>query len=182
MAFARDGVPDEEIQIQALIFKHVDEDATVAAVEGARAVAVGAWVGEVGHRRGRGEAGSRVPLADLEPVEEAEEWRCSVERAVAAEEARVAQDAEPWLADEGGAEEVLGLVRREAEEDLADKLVHQLRWWSWRRWRRHGARGGGCEGFGLGLGREEAKRERVGDNQSHFYSVRFNQVTTVNGA
>jgi hypothetical protein len=34
---------------------------------------------------------------------------------------------------------VLGLVRWEADEDLSDELVHQLR--RRRRWRRHGSGG-----------------------------------------
>jgi hypothetical protein len=60
-------------------------------------------------------------------VEEAEEGRGSVEGAVAAEEDRVAEDAEPRLADEGGAEEMLRLVRREAEEDLGHDVFDQVR-------------------------------------------------------
>jgi hypothetical protein len=57
-----------------------------------------------------------------------------MEVAVAAAEAGVADDAEPRLADEGGADEVLGLVRREAQEDLGDDVVDKRR-----RRRRHGA-------------------------------------------
>ena len=132
---ARDGVPDEEIHIPAL--QHVDEYAAVAAVEGARVATVGARVGEGGHRCGGGEAQSAVPLGDLAPLEEAEEGRGSVEGAVLAAEVRVAEDAESRLADEGGAEEVLGLVGREAEEDLGGDIVDQRRR---RAWRRHGRR------------------------------------------
>ena len=69
-----------------------------------------------------------------ELVEEADEGRGAMEGAVAAAEAGVADDVEPRLADEGGAEEVLGLVRREAEEDLGGDIVDQRGWW-----RRHGA-------------------------------------------
>jgi hypothetical protein len=75
-------------------------------------------------------------------VEEAEEGRGSVEGVVPAAEGGVAEDAEPRLAGEGGAEEVLGLVGREAEEDLADELVHQLPPPPWC--------GSGCEGFDWG--------------------------------
>jgi hypothetical protein len=103
----------------------VDEDAAVAAVEGARAAAAGARMGEVGHRCGGGEAGVGVPFDDLAPVEEAEKGRGSVEGAVPAAEARVAEGAEPRLADEGRAEEVLRLVEREAE-DLGDDVVDQV--------------------------------------------------------
>jgi hypothetical protein len=113
----------------------MDEDSAVAAVEGARAAAVGARVGEVGHRRGGGEAGGGVLVEDLEPVEEAEERRGSVVGAVAAEEGGVADDSEPRFADQGGAEEVLGLVRWETEEDFGGDVVDQLR--RRRRRRRH---------------------------------------------
>jgi len=102
---ARDGVPDEEAHGRVLLLQHVDEDAAVAAVEGARAAAAGARMGEVGHRCGGGKAGVGVPLDDLAPVEEAEKGRGSVEGAVPAEEVRVAEGAEPGLADEGRAEE-----------------------------------------------------------------------------
>ena len=51
--------------------------------------------------------------------EEAEEGRGFVEGAVAAEEARVAEAAEPWLAYKGGAEEVLQLIGRRRRKILA---------------------------------------------------------------
>lgn len=132
---ARDGVPNDEMPA---VGPHVEEDAAVAAVEGPRAAAVGV-PGEA-RRRGGGEAGLGVSLDDHEPVEEAEEGRASVEGSVAGEEPGVAEDAEPRLADEGGAEEVLGLVRREAEEDLGHDVVDQRRR---RAWRRHGVLVGG---------------------------------------
>ena len=56
-----------------------------------------------------------------------------MEAAVPAEEGGVGEQAAPGLADEGGAEEVLGLLRWEAEDDLCDGVVDQLR-----RRRRHG--------------------------------------------
>jgi hypothetical protein len=59
----------------------------------------------------------------FEHHEEAEEGRGAVEGAVATSEAGVADDAEPRLADEGGAKEVPGLVRRQVEEDLGDDVV-----------------------------------------------------------
>ena len=159
MAVARDGVPNEAVRPPK--FEHVDEDATVAAVEGARVAAVGARVREVGHRRCGDEAGRGASLEDLEPVEEAEEGRGPVEGAVAAEEPGVAEDAEPRLADERGAEEVLGLVRREAEEDLGHDVVDQRQR---RAWRRHGACarvGGGGEGLGGGLDWGKSRSETV---------------------
>jgi len=68
--------------------------------------------------------------------EEPEQRRCFVEAAVPAEEGGVGEDAAPGPADEGGAEQALGLVRWEAEEDLSDGVVDQLRR---RAPRRHGA-------------------------------------------
>ena len=50
-----------------------------------------------------------------------------MELAVAAEEAEVGEEVAPGPADEGGAEEVRRLIRRKAEEDLADEVVRQLR-------------------------------------------------------
>jgi hypothetical protein len=46
-----------------------------------------------------------------------------VEAAVAAEEGVVGDNVVPPLADEGGADEVRWLVRREAEEDLSDDVL-----------------------------------------------------------
>ena len=40
-------------------------------------------------------------------------------------EARVGDGAAPALADQRGVEEALGLIRREAEEDLLDEVIHQ---------------------------------------------------------
>ena len=65
-----------------------------------------------------------------------------MEAAVPAEEGGVGEEALPELADEGGAEEAAGLVRREAEEDLSDGVVGQLR--------RRELRCHGAGGFGLG--------------------------------
>ena len=100
-------------------------------------------MGEGGHRCGGRDAWDGEPSEDLVPVEEAEEGRSSVEGAVPAAEDGVAKDAEPRLADEGGAEEVLGLVGREAEEDLGDDVVDQRRRRAWRR----------CEGRWGGRGK-----------------------------
>ncbi|TVU40846.1 hypothetical protein EJB05_14326, partial [Eragrostis curvula] len=76
---------------------------------------------------------SKIEYYMLAKVEEAEQGRHPVEGTVAAEEAGVGDDSEPWLADERGADEVLGLVRREPEEDLGGDVFDQLRR------RRHGA-------------------------------------------
>ena len=64
---------------------------------------------------------------------------CPVERAVAAAEGGVAEEAPPGLADHGGAHEARRVVRREADQDLADELGHQIR--RRVRCRRHGAGG-----------------------------------------
>jgi hypothetical protein len=50
-----------------------------------------------------------------------------VELAVPAGEGWVGDHAAPALADEGGAHEACGLVRREAEEDLGDGVLYQFR-------------------------------------------------------
>ena len=63
----------------------------------------------------------------VQVVEVAEERRRPVEPAVAAEEATVGEGAAPGFANEGGADEVRGLVRRDAEEDLLDGILHQRR-------------------------------------------------------
>ncbi|CAD6334150.1 unnamed protein product [Miscanthus lutarioriparius] len=52
---------------------------------------------------------------------------CPVERAVAAAEGGIGDAVAPGLAHEGCADEARRLSCREAEEDLADEVVHQLR-------------------------------------------------------
>jgi len=105
----------------------------MAAVEGQLTAGVGRRKRERGHYSGGDEAEKPASVDFLVRVNKAEERRGSVEGAVAAEEAGVGDGAEPWLADEGGAEEALGLVRWEAEEDLGDDVADQLP-----RRRRHG--------------------------------------------
>jgi len=106
----------------------------VAAVEGQPTTGVECRKREGGHCSGEDEVERPAPVDFRVRVDEAEERRGSVEGAVAAEEGRVRDGAEPWLADEGRAEEALGLVRRETEEDLRDDVADQLP-----RLRRHGA-------------------------------------------
>jgi hypothetical protein len=55
-----------------------------------------------------------------------EQWHY-VELTVVAGEARIGEEAKPGLADEGGADEALWIFRREAEEDLANEVVHEPR-------------------------------------------------------
>lgn len=52
---------------------------------------------------------------------------CPVERAVAAAEGGIGDDLAPGLAHEGCADDARRLSCRDAEEDLADEVVHQLR-------------------------------------------------------
>jgi hypothetical protein len=52
---------------------------------------------------------------------------CPVERAVAAAEGGIGDDVAPILAHEGCADEARRLSCRDAQEDLADEVVHQLR-------------------------------------------------------
>ena len=112
-------------------------------------------------------------MGEHEPVKEAQEGRGAVEGEVAAEEAGVADDAEQPLAHDGGAEEVLGLVRREPEEDLCDDVVDEVDLRRRRRRRRHGALAGGVS---VGFGRNGKKRRaRV---RGRAYLVRFDRSMT----
>jgi hypothetical protein len=97
----------------------------MAAVHGIRSVEVRLVWGEC-----EGGGGIRDEAAVI--FEESQDGRSSVELAVLATKARGGEDATPWFADSRGTNERNGIVRRKAEEDLLDKLVHQLRW------RRHG--------------------------------------------
>ena len=68
-----------------------------------------------------------VSVSQAFVAEEAEHGRRPVERAVLAGEDEVAEDAAPGGADGGGADEGLGVVRRDAEEDLGHGVVDQRR-------------------------------------------------------
>jgi hypothetical protein len=107
---AGDGVPDDELHGSVV----VHEGAAVAAVEHVAGAVV---VGGRAERRGGDEA---AEAAVLRVAEEAEREGRPVEGAVAAEEGRVGERAEPGLADGGGADEARGVGRREAEEDLVE--------------------------------------------------------------
>jgi len=74
-----------------------------------------------------------VGVPALLVVEEAQHGGRPVEDAVLAEESAVQDKAAPALADQGGAHEARRVGRREAEEDLADEVVHEPR----RQRRRH---------------------------------------------
>jgi hypothetical protein len=114
-----------------------EEDVAVAAVEGPHIEGVVGLRNEKGGHCYRGDDTTIPACFDcFLPVDEAEERRGSVEVSVPAEEGVVGEGVEPWFADEGGAEEPLGLVRQEAEQDLEDGIVSQVK--QWRR-RRHGA-------------------------------------------
>jgi len=120
-----DGVPHDEIFVTVV----EEEHAAVAAVE------------DIGFRLRRGvedrrsffdgeeagEEGAKEISALFDVVEEAEQGWHSVELAVAAGEARIGEEATPGLADEGRADKAPWIFRREAEEDLADEVVHELR-------------------------------------------------------
>lgn len=80
---------------------------------------------------------------------------CPVERAVAAAEGGIGDDVAPGLAHEGGADEARRLSCRDAEEDLAYEVVHQLR-------RCHGAGLAASRGSTVaGLADGDARRPHV---------------------
>jgi len=97
----------------------VEDGVAVAAVERMAPAMVG-----VGRAEGRGgdEAGK---LAVARVVEEAEHGGRWVQRAVAAGEGGVGDDAAPALADGGGPDEPRRIVRRKAEEDFRNEIVRQ---------------------------------------------------------
>jgi len=114
--------------------------------------------------------------------------------AVAAEEATVGEGAAPGFANEGGADEVRGLVRREAEEDLLDGILHQRRRRARAavrhvdRWLRSAGPPVGCEiGLVSGFGRLDSRgvgpatcgakttsRTETGNNFEEFSHKQFN--------
>lgn len=59
-------------------------------------------------------------------LEESKEGGPPVERAVAAAEFRIGEDAAPALAGKRGPEVARGILRREAQEDVAEDVVRQL--------------------------------------------------------
>lgn len=75
---------------------------------------------------GQADGGCRDEPRNLQllDAEETQHWRRAVEVAESAAEARVGA---PALAHEGGADEELGFLRREAEEDLSNEIIHQCR-------------------------------------------------------
>ena len=104
----RDGVPDHED-----VALPVEEDTAVACVQRAPVPAVGLRGAGGGRRH---EAGH----VDVGAVAKHPQHRgAAVELAEAATEAGVGDEAAPAPADERGADEVRGLVRRQAEEPLS---------------------------------------------------------------
>ena len=105
-----DGIPDHE---DVLLLRNIpsNEDTTVAGVQRAPVKAAG-------KRRAEGGCGHEAGVA-----EESQHWGRVVELAEPAAEAGAGDEAAPWLADEGGAEEARRFAGREAEEDLLDELL-----------------------------------------------------------
>ena len=111
----------------------VEENTAVAGVERAAEEEVGARRAEVGGRGGH-EAGiwsvgfgSNPTRTGHDVAHEPQHGRRAVGLAEPAPEPGAADEAEPGLADEGGADEERGLVPREAEEDLLLELLRQRR-------------------------------------------------------
>ena len=111
----RDGVPDHDAA------SPTEEDTAVAGIQSAQAPAVGLR----GAEGGRGnESGCAVAV---EVADHPQHWGVAVELAEAAAEAGVGDEAAPAPADERGADEIRGLVRRQAEEYLLHELIQQRR-------------------------------------------------------
>lgn len=147
------GVPHDEAHGVVTVIdsnRVSQEDEAVAGVEHVEVAAVGEERGEGGGGGGRG----REPRHDgVVVLEESEQGRGPVDLAVVAAELGAGEEAAPRGADERGAEETPGVVRREAGEDVHEEVVAQLR----RRrtlWR-HGGGGilrSGGEMWGVGMG------------------------------
>lgn len=128
-----DEVADDEV---LLPLRSVEEGEAVAGVE---SFPVAALVARMRAEGGGGdEAGDQerfLLLVSPSPerhladpvVEEAQHRRRPVERAVLAGEDDLGEDGLPARADGGGADEALGVVRRDAQEDLAHGVVDQRR-------------------------------------------------------
>lgn len=84
--------------------------------------------------------GKKRSSAEVVVLDVAEQRRRPVELAVATAKATVVEDAVPGLADDGCVDQVSGLLRRDADEDLLDELLWQrrghvaVRFWLRRRW------------------------------------------------
>jgi hypothetical protein len=122
-----DRVPDDESGLHSL--EHVaapsdsvEEDPAMAGIMCAIVMAVGVdWP-----ERTRGDEAC-IPAGVDEVAEEPQQQRRPVALAVSATEATASKEAGPTLADESDIEEMLVVIRRDAEEDLFDDLVRQLR-------------------------------------------------------
>lgn len=136
--------PTEDVPPVAVRVHGLKEDAAMAAVDDAPAV-VAAAAERLQQQRGGCGGGDEARPAGAVVVDVAEKGRRSVEGAVAAAEGAVAEQAAPGLADKGGTHECRGIVRRDADQDLADQVGREIR----RRWS-HGVqvvtliRGFGC--------------------------------------
>jgi len=118
LLLAGDEIPDDEVDAVRIRGLPLEEDAAVACVE--HAPAAGLVVRQAGGGRGH-EAGG----AGLDVEEEPQYRGRAVELAEPAPEAQARDEAAPALADERGADEARGLVRREAEQDVHDELLRQ---------------------------------------------------------
>jgi hypothetical protein len=126
LPLVRDGIPDDELLQCTMVFRteNVEEDAAVAGVDRAPEEA---HVGQAEVvRQADGGCGDerRNQVVD---AEEAQNRRRAVGLAESAAEARVGDEAAPALAHEGSADEELGFIGREAEEDLSDDIINQCR-------------------------------------------------------
>ncbi|RCV42154.1 hypothetical protein SETIT_9G193300v2 [Setaria italica] len=130
-----DGIPhDEADEASATRPRLLEEDAAVASVPNEVSTA----------GRAEGGGGDEEAAIDNGAVrEDAEHGGRSVEPAESAAAVGIGDEAVPALADERGAGEARGVVRRQAAEDLFDDVVHVHQ--RWRRRTRDRATQAKCE-------------------------------------
>ena len=129
-----------------------EEDAAVA---GVYHVAAGMVEGARAEGGGADEPSEETIAGEFQVEEEAQHGRHPVERAIAAEEGGVGEEAAPGLADGRAANEAPRVVRREAEEDLRDDVVRQIQQRAAAQEFRRRRRGHGCYRRGVwGWGEE----------------------------
>ena len=167
-----DRVPDDE-GVKGLHFDDVGtvsiakKDKAVAGVESSPTMVVG--TGKAGGGQGRDEAGGGGAKDVADEAQHGGSGAVEVELAEAAAEASAGDEAAPWLADEGGADEARRVVRREAEEHIFHELLHQHP--------RHRA----CWLVGVGVGELDRRPDGQIGTRSRSRAVNWPRTCYLNG-